>query len=251
MRIAILSSIKTARKASSKPLAPSRISPADEQGWALLGIMLALAIMGIMLAAMAPNVSFQVRRDKEAEMLYRGDEMAKAIARYYNSGQVGTINPGNCPQPRGCLVDLEKIREPYIVGVNEIKLIRLSATIDPMTNSEWEPVRVCDPRLMTVFQAYMAATQLQVPDLYLGMAAPLPPLVPDPASSSNSQTGGSVVVTPPTLCERLSGSGNSGPGQDDLPIIGVAPKIKGDSVRTLYGLGHYEEWVFIYIPPKV
>ena len=34
----------------------------------------------------------------------------------------------------------------------------------------------------------------------------------------------------------------------NFPIVGVAPKIKGRSVRGLYGLQNYEEWVFLFIP---
>src|SRR5262249_13573927 len=41
---------------------------------------------------------------------------------------------------------------------------------------------------------------------------------------------------------------NSGPGKSTVPIIGVAPKLKGQSIRLLYGLDRYEDWVFIYLP---
>ena len=40
-------------------------------------------------------------------------------------------------------------------------------------------------------------------------------------------------------------------GQSNIPIVGVAPKLKGKSIHTLYGLENYEEWVFIYIPPNI
>src|SRR6185436_5381537 len=42
--------------------------------------------------------------------------------------------------------------------------------------------------------------------------------------------------------------GSEQPGKSNLPIVGVRPKIKGPSVRALYGLSNYEQWIFIYIP---
>jgi uncharacterized membrane protein YgcG len=235
-----------------------RESPSGERGWALLGLILALAIMGIMLGALVPNVQFQVRRDKEAELLYRGDQMAKAIARYYNNGRLGPLNIRQCPQPRGCLTELQKLREPYLVGVNEIKLVRLSATIDPMNSGDWEPVRLRDPRLMTVLQAYASETGLVVPNFYLDMAGPPAPLIRAPSDtgtppgSNGSQPGAQNnpddQPDPPDPFAHFFDN-NSGPGLSNVPIIGVAPKIKGPSVRTLYGLDSYEQWVFIYIPP--
>ena len=233
-----------------------RESQAGERGWALLGLILAMSIMGIMLGALVPNVQFQVRRDKEAELLYRGAQMAKAIAMYYNNGKSGgVLNVWQCrQQPRGCLTELQKLKEPYLVGVNEIKLVRISATIDPMDSGEWEPVRLRDPRLMTVFQAYAAETNLVVPQVYLNMAGPPTPVFRPPSDPStppptNPQGGDpGDPVDPPDPFASFSDD-NSGPGPSNLPIVGVAPKIKGPSVRTLYGLDRYEQWVFIFIPP--
>ena len=37
-------------------------------------------------------------------------------------------------------------------------------------------------------------------------------------------------------------------GNSNAPIVGVAPKARGQSVRSLYGLKYYEEWVFIFVP---
>src|SRR5215216_3362325 len=95
---------------SIKELTPGTDSPpghSNEQGWALLGLILALAIMGIVMAsAVAPNVITSVRREKEAEMIYRGEQMAKAIARYYNGGRLGGIQLF-VPPPYGYLTELK------------------------------------------------------------------------------------------------------------------------------------------------
>ncbi len=44
-------------------------------------LILALMVLGIMLTAAAPKIKTMVQREKEAEMMYRGEHMAQAIAR--------------------------------------------------------------------------------------------------------------------------------------------------------------------------
>src|SRR5215208_3443948 len=111
-----------------------------EEGWALLGLLLALTIMGIVMASsITPIVSVQVQREKEEEMLYRGEQMARGIARYYNNGNLNGIQL-LVPPPYGFLTELKKLRDGFTIGVREVKFIRPSAIIDPMTGVEWEPV---------------------------------------------------------------------------------------------------------------
>jgi len=270
--------------------------PNGEEGWALLGLILALAILGIALSSsIVPNVQFQVQRDKEAEMLYRGQVMAQAIARYYNPGnRLGAIQVLN-PPSYGHLTDLKKLRDGVTVGVNEVKFVRGSAIIDPMTGVEWEPVRLRDPRIMKVLQAYAAVTQTPIPMDLLLIAGPPPRSSAFGQSSSNfpnpgstNQPGTSAGTRPPNDNgenendpedededdededddeddeddDEIDEGGGSGAvndplahlfegGATNLPIVGVAPKLKGQAIRSLYGLTEYEEWVFIYIPPFV
>jgi type II secretory pathway pseudopilin PulG len=147
--------------ASSNRHLTNEPSSSGEQGWALLGLLLALGVMSIVLSsAVIPNVQMQVQRDKEAEMLYRGDQMARGIARFYARGQLAPLRIQLLlTSPYGQLTELAKLRDGVTLGVREIKFVRPSATIDPMTSSEWEPIRVRDPRLTKFLQAWLADTQ--------------------------------------------------------------------------------------------
>jgi hypothetical protein len=279
-------------------LAPSRCphrsepSSSGERGWALLGLLLALGVMSIVLtSAVIPNVQMQVQRDKEAEMLYRGDQMAKGIARYYSRGVLGPLRIQNLlTSPYGQLTELAKLRDGVTLGVREIKFVRPSAIIDPMTSSEWEPIRVRDPRLMKFLQAWLADTQtvnINAYRDYFQLAGPLQksafdkpipaPLTnqPPPASAGPGQR---IPPTPPTPgnppqvrrpgqtsddddddddddvsndpIARLFESG-SGPGHGNGPIIGVISKKKGKAMGSYFGLDRYEDWIFIYIPRNI
>ena len=245
-----------------------------EQGWALLGLLLALSVLAIFLVSVVtPNIQLEVQRDKEAEMLFRGDQMAKAIARYYNLGNLGPIPVRSWP-PYGPLTELKKLKEGITVGVERRKLVRASAMIDPMTNVEWEPVRLRDPRIGNFLQAYVAETQNLIPDSYWLLAgpltkthkvAPLTPATPPstaPGIRPPSGTPPGQVVNPPGGQPPVEEGDDDDddddddpfahffePGQSNLPIVGVAPKLRGNSVRALYGLTKYEDWIFLFIQP--
>jgi len=257
-----------------------------EQGWALLGLLLALGVMSIVLASsIVPNVQMQVQRDKEIEMMYRGEQMAEGIARYYQpTGPLRGIQLFQRPA-YGYLLELVKLRDGVPIGVNERKFVRPSAMIDPVSNSEWEPVRARDPRIMPFLQAWAAQTLIPISTQYLLLAGPptksvfgksnpsssnpasggepsgeSPPIV-NPANPGNPQTrppgrapadldddDDDDEINDPSLAHLFE---TGAPGQSNAPIVGVAPKRKGKAANAYFGLENYEEWVFIFIPKTV
>jgi len=273
--------------ASSRCPYSSEPPSSGEQGWALLGLLLALGVMSIVLSsAVIPNVQMQVQRDKEAEMLYRGDQMARGIARYYARGALSPLRIQLLlTSPYGQLTELAKLRDGVTLGVREIKFVRPSAMIDPMTSSEWEPIRVRDPRIMKFLQAWLADTQTV--DInsyrdYFQIAGPLqksvfdkitpPPLQNQPPGAAapgqrtppgSTDPGNPQVRRPGQTTDddddddddddvsndplaQLFKSGS--PGHSNAPIVGVVSKKKGKSMSSYFGLDNYEDWIFIYIP---
>jgi hypothetical protein len=270
--------------------------------------MLAMSILAIVLSSsVVPNVRVQVQREKELEMVYRGEQMALGIARYYGRGNPIPLQI-LVPPEYGYLTDMKKLREGMRIGVREIKFVRPSAFIDPMVSAEWEPVRARDPRIMKFLQAYAAETQTPIPQSYLLIAGPPtklhlaqkppgesgPGVTPTPGQPGGAQPaqpvqpgqqpppgqppvppGQPAPPTPPTGAIPRPGVpadpddddsdddeeedeedadplghlfGSDGPGQGNVPIVGVAPRLKGKAIRPLYGLENYEEWVFIFMP---
>ena len=53
-----------------------------EEGYSLVALMASVAIMMIMMAAAAPFWRYLMRNDAEEELLFRGGEIADAVARY-------------------------------------------------------------------------------------------------------------------------------------------------------------------------
>ncbi|MFY9609734.1 MAG: hypothetical protein WAU45_14095, partial [Blastocatellia bacterium] len=255
------------------------VATEGERGWALLGLLLALGVMSIVMAsAIVPNVKVQVQRDKEEELLYRGDQMARGIARYYNAGTLAGIQLV-VPPPYGYLTELKKLRDGVRLNVRELKFVRPSAMVDPMSSREWEPVRARDPRIMKVLQAFAAETQIPIPLQYLLIAGPPQRLEKAKPSETAEEVTQPPGVVPPRTNPRQPAQDPdddddddfdddddddddgltpndplkhlfeaASPGSNTIPIVGVAPRVKGKAIRGLYGLDRYEDWVFIFVP---
>ncbi|HLQ12088.1 MAG TPA: type II secretion system protein [Steroidobacteraceae bacterium] len=100
-----------------------RTGRAPQRGFTYLGLLFAIAILGITLATIGIVWSAQIQRDREAELLYIGNQYRAAIGRYVGSG-------GQYPQELADLVADKRF------PVARRYLRRLYP--DPMTNSaDW------------------------------------------------------------------------------------------------------------------
>lgn len=104
---------------------------AGQRGFTYMGLLLFIAIAGIALAVIGPVWHTEAQREKEKELLFVGDQMAQAIASYFQS------TPGDVKQYPASLEDLlEDKRFPVI----RRHLRRIYP--DPMTGStEWGLVK--------------------------------------------------------------------------------------------------------------
>jgi type II secretory pathway pseudopilin PulG len=62
-------------------------SPNSSKGFTLIGLLIVVAVMGAGLAAFGQIASQAAQREKEAELLFRGDQYRQAIASYYAKGK--------------------------------------------------------------------------------------------------------------------------------------------------------------------
>ena len=114
-------------------MAPAR---AGQGGFTYLGLLFAIAILGITLATVGVVWSTQIRRDREAELLFIGDQFRVAIGRYVQSG-------GIYPRALADLVEDKRVPVPRRF------LRRVYA--DPMTgNADWQLIHTADGGIMGV-----------------------------------------------------------------------------------------------------
>lgn len=103
----------------------------NQGGFTYLGIMIAVVIMGVLLAQAGISWSQSAQRDKERQLLFAGHEFRQAIASYYERTP-GAI--GHYPEKLEDLVEDHRYNPPqhYLRKVY----------IDPMTNRpDWGLVK--------------------------------------------------------------------------------------------------------------
>lgn len=114
------------------------MSPAHQRqaGFTYLGLLFAIVILGLTLSTVGVLWSTQARREREAELLFVGDQYRQAIGRYYTNGGF---------YPRSLDELLEDKRVPFM----RRQLRRLYP--DPMSGSpDWQLVLTPDGAIMGV-----------------------------------------------------------------------------------------------------
>lgn len=118
----------------------SNDSPAAQRGLTYLGILFAVSMIGIGLAATGTVWSMSAQRQKEKQLLFVGEEFRQAIQSYYYKGTGGLRQ-----YPRS----LDDLLEDTRGGVLQRHLRKLY--FDPMTNdTDWEPIYLAEGVLIGV-----------------------------------------------------------------------------------------------------
>jgi type II secretory pathway pseudopilin PulG len=55
----------------------------DDRGYIMLTLLLAMAVMAIFAGVIASSIAFDIKRDREEEMIHRGVQYSRAIRAYY------------------------------------------------------------------------------------------------------------------------------------------------------------------------
>jgi type II secretory pathway pseudopilin PulG len=201
-----------------------------ERGYILLTLMLFVALLTISLTALLPELAFQIKRDREEEMVHRGVQYSRAIRRYYR--KFGTY-PAS--------IDL-------LESAQNLRFLRKRYK-DPVTGQDFRILRLTDVRL--AFAAGITgARNLGQP---VGGAT-------DPNASGTAAAPGSG--TTPT--DSSHPSGNSDPSSNSpfttpsglpagdsfggAPIVGVASTSEKETIREYNKKNHYNQWQFVYDP---
>jgi type II secretory pathway pseudopilin PulG len=246
-----------------------------ERGWALLTILLMCAVFVITMAAVFPIASFETRRQREQDLMYRGKDYMRAIQLYYRKFR----------RYPSRIEDLE--------NTNQIRFLRRRWK-DPMTGSdEWRLIHV-NPAGILVDSVIAAAPgvngatgQPGGPSAFGQFSQPSQPSSGGQPSGSSqppsfnafNSVGGSVPGTSvgysggspsdgstpgtgsggsPTAQFIMSSAGgsssssgfSSGQVVGGALIAGVASKSTHDSIMVYNTRQKYNEWEFVYDPRK-
>ena len=227
-----------------------------DSGYALLSLLVAMTIgLALLASSMSkPSTQFVGQREMEEEAFFRAHQVSYAIQRY--AELKGGVAPQNLP------TKLEDLLKSVVVttqmGVQEQHILRSSALIDPLTGTEWKPVRLGDSKIREfarTYQQFLLEQQAQLMAAAAGAQAmgaqqgtQFPPLLmfaaqaaginlanPSARDSKDEEEG------KPTTASGFSLDLDS----DSRPIVGVMSSLKKPMIRNYYGIDSYEKAIFI------
>jgi type II secretory pathway pseudopilin PulG len=204
-----------------------------ESGYALVGLMVVMMFGLILTTAAAPTLRREMQREKEEEMLWRGQQVVIAIRNYrlFRGGAFPT--------------DLKELVE----GVSDptgrrIHLLRSSALCDPMTPCEgddtnWRTVNPGDPLAKELLEAIIVSQEknrMPINPQGIQELARVAQVgsVKLPGQAADTQLDG-VIGQP---------EGGSGDNTQGAPIIGVVSRKSGKMFRSYFGIEEYDHALF-------
>ena len=216
---------------------PRSRRPAEE-GYILITLMLMVALLAMSLVTLLPELAFQIKRDREEEMVHRGVQYSRAVRRYYR--KFGGYPPS---------IDL-------LESSNNIRFLRKRYK-DPITGEEFRILHMTDVRLS--FGPGIAGGQTLGKPI-AGIAGTLnanastpgngngaPGVTPPYASADPSQQAANNDSTSNSPFITASGQ-PAGQTFGGGPIVGVASTSTKESIRLYNKKNHYNDWQFVYDP---
>jgi type II secretory pathway pseudopilin PulG len=256
---------------SRKPACPRR----NQRGYILITIVLFVALIAIAAIVTAPVVAFQVKRDREEELIHRGVQYSRAMKHFVKKF-------GRYP------TRLEELE-----NTNQIRFLRRRYK-DPITGKDFKILHMGDVQmafgggiagatpagglnpgaagllgggskgvLSTLATAGGLAGGINPGGLTPGVGTPTGSTAVAAQNSDDTTSGDTPVAGsnqgssfaaagpgPPGSFGAV-GQGSSAPGAQVFgggPMVGVASTSKDKSIRIFNKKDHYYQWQFIYDP---
>jgi type II secretory pathway pseudopilin PulG len=212
----------------------------NQRGYAMAALLVSIGVMMVLMSVALPVWRHEVQREKEAELIFRGEQYARAIYLYQRKA-----GPGNFPPSIDLLVQQRFLRKKYK---------------DPITDGDFQII----PVAAGIQQGQAQPGQQSQRGTARGRD--------QSATGGSSQTQGRSSTQPPARsggpgqfgAGGAGGSGQSGArssrgqlgagsgqfvgegGQVGGGIMGVVSKSKETSIRVYHGGTHYDQWTFLF-----
>ena len=183
-----------------------------QRGYALLLLLLSMALLAIAATAAGPSIAFQIKRDREEELVHRGVQYSRAIRRYAKRTGRYPLNPED------------------LLGDGNIRYIR-KLYKDPITGKDFRLLHLGDVQAIgttNVNKTGEAAAGNQE-NTQADQSTP---------ESDQGETSRPGDAAPDTKPAQPSGGG--------LLIFGVVSSSHAQTIREYNHKNHYNQWLFFY-----
>src|SRR5215475_8665829 len=209
-----------------------------QRGYVLLTLLLVMSLLVIAAGVAASSIAFNIRRDREEELIHRGVQYTRAIRAYSKKTGRFPMRMEELDNVNGLRFLRKHYKDP-ITG-QDFKLVYMSQVVtvgpprQPLLNMNGTPGfnSTNGPRSGISQPPNGTNDQSQSP----APADASKPSQPDPSSDTQNSATGS----------------DSGSGSDQLHpagmIVGVVSASKDTTIREFNGKNHYDQWRFYYDP---
>jgi type II secretory pathway pseudopilin PulG len=197
-----------------------RQSNRGAEGYMMAALLVALAVMGVLMSAAIPAWRHQAKREKEAELIFRGEQYARAISLWERK-----MGPGSRPGNVDILVQQRFLRKKYK---------------DPMTeDGEFQPILMGSINQNQNQEGVGGRAGQRGGGLGRVGASPIG------QSGAGAQAGGGRTSSFQIQSQFQQSAGRGGQfGGGGL--LGVRSKSKAQSIRLYKNRNHYNEWDFVH-----
>ena len=203
-------------------------SSAGNRGFAMAALLVAIAVLSVVMLVALPTWRQQAQREKEAELIFRGEQYARAI-RLYQRKIAGAFPPS-----LDVLVEQKFIRKKYKDPITGDDFVPVYASAQAGGQSDAQP-----PGPFALLRGLQRA----------GEPAAGQPSAPS-APSAPAGPGGVGASPRPGGQTSTSPFGQSTPGGAPVPgatgIVGVTSRSTAQSIRLYNGRNRYDQWIFLY-----
>lgn len=199
------------------------VNPKSQRGMSLIAVLAVMTIFAVGLLAVAPTVQQGVQRERELESIRRGEEVAEAIKQYI-------VFYGGAKLPRS----MDDLLEGLPLGTKKRQILRVSATIDPLSeDGKW---RLVKPDSLA-FINFGKRVQIYNNGL-------LPSSEPSRLFDRYAVALTNIVITQSETDTAEADESEIETVTENTPFIGVASQSRSKSVLTYYGIENHSKWVF-------
>lgn len=220
-----------------------------ERGYVLLFLLLSVALLSIGFTVMIQRIEFEIRRDREEELIHRGVQYSRAVRKFIKGF-------GRYPN------SIEELE-----NTNNIRFLRKRYK-DPITGKDFKILRLMDlpsskPLMGTATVKSMvsphSSSSTVLSDSGEGPGTSMTSVGSDQqisASDSESAAPATNQIqshgpdTSPRV-QQVSGELAPVPPPQNFsggPMVGVSSLSKGTTIREFNRKSHYNEWQFVYDP---
>jgi type II secretory pathway pseudopilin PulG len=232
----------------------------NESGYVLLSIMLLMTLMLIALTIEAPRVAQQIKREKEEELIHRGNEYKAAVKKFFRKFGRYPLSIDELQSTNNMRFLRKRYTDPF-TGKDDWRLLHVGEVqVNPVTGgttANGQPIGqqigqqigqpigtgINQPGPSGMSFGQSSTITSNQPATGIGAAGATTSSVAGQGTGQETTTSGT-----PGTSGFSSPFGNSNGQFGGGPIIGVSSVSKLKSIKEINGKDHYNDWQFVYDP---